>query len=102
MIQKPLQSHELDIAKTFGNATGKRVLEHLLERGSKHFRIDQRPTSAYPNEAFLNPNAALYRAGIEDTVRYIERIIKKVKNFNEDIGTSTEIIEAMKRGDETL
>ena len=101
-IRNPPSEIELDIANVFSSPAGQRVLDHLMNRGAKYVQIDKRPTPTYPNAAFLNPNAALYRAGMDDTVRYLKRMIEKVNRVGDERAMSEQIIDAVKRGDETI
>lgn len=66
-----------DYIDVFSTEQGQRVLGDLEDRCYSNIRIDQRPEPGYPNEAFLNPNAALYRAGMVDQVQRIKRILNK-------------------------
>lgn len=70
-----------DFVKTFDTPHGRRVLDRLESRPNSLIRIDQHPTPTHPNLAFLNPNAALYRAGMIDTVKYCRRVLAKGKTL---------------------
>ncbi|MCG8434509.1 MAG: hypothetical protein MJA83_10800, partial [Gammaproteobacteria bacterium] len=61
---------------------GKRVLADL-ERRCMLIRIDRHPRPGDPpNLAFMNPNAALYRAGMLDQVEGIRKRIKRAEELD--------------------
>ena len=72
----------VDFVKTFNTPHGRRVLDRLESRSYSLIRIDQFPTPIQPNPAFINPNAALYRAGMIDVINYCRRVLKKAKTHN--------------------
>ena len=72
-----------DIDKTFRTPHGKRVLKWLEERPTKLILLAQRPAEGQPNDAFVNPNAALYQAGMLDTFRAIKKYQKRLKELDD-------------------
>ena len=79
-----------DFVKTFDTPHGRRVLDRLESRPYSLIRIDQHPSPTYPNPAFLNPNAALYRAGMIDTVKYCRRVLAKADGLEAAVPSITE------------
>ena len=77
-----------DYRKTFRTPHGKRVLADM-ERRCKLIALDRHPQPGRPNDAFMNPNAALYRAGMFDQVEGIKKRIKRAEeldNAEKEIG----------------
>ena len=46
--------------------------------------------------------ASFPESGMDDTVRYLERIVVKVKRTKDSTHSSTQIIDAINSGDETI
>ena len=72
-----------DYRKTFRTPHGKRVLADL-ERRCKLVDLERHPQPGQPNEAFMNPNAALYRAGMADQVEAIRKRIKRAEELENE------------------
>lgn len=87
-----------DIATIFSTEVGQRVLSYMAERGAKYIRIDQAPRPTLPNNAFMNPNAAIYRAGMEDMVRNLQRSIDRVNKERDDMNLSQQFNEDTNAG----
>ena len=71
-------SLKADYVRTFNTPHGRRVLIHLEKRAYSATRIDQRPNPKDPNPAYMNPNAAMYRAGQIDVIKRIQRELKSM------------------------
>ena len=61
----------------FGTPQGETVLRDLRRHAERHVQVDRHPTEHYPNAAFMNPTAAVYRTALVDFVRRIEGILSK-------------------------
>jgi len=70
--------------RLFNTPDGEVVLQDLEDRAHKLIRVDQYPTETMPNPAYLNPQAALYKAGLLDQVMRIKRILAKAETQTYD------------------
>ena len=70
-----------DYRKVFRTPHGKRVLADM-ERRCKLISLDRHPKPGHPNDAFMNPNAALYRAGMFDQVEGIKKRLKRAEELD--------------------
>lgn len=84
MSEVPVKQQLLaDYRKTFRTPHGKRVLADLRRR-CKLIDLDRHPAPDRPNEAFMNPNAALFQAGMADQVHAIEKRIKRAEELENE------------------
>ena len=73
MDQNTLQAY----CAVFGSPQGETVLADLKRHAERHVQIDRHPTEQFPNSAFMNPDAAMYRMALLDFVRRIEGILAR-------------------------
>lgn len=73
MDQNTLQAY----VAVFGTPQGETVLADLKRHAERHVQVDRHPTEQFPNHAFMNPHAAVYRTAMLDFVRRIEGILNR-------------------------
>lgn len=81
----------------FDTPRGETVLQDL-EKQANNIQLDRRPNNDFQNHAYVNPNAALYKAGILDVIARVRRIMKRAKEENTSHGNHKDIINQVRDG----
>ena len=94
--------HELinSYLAVFDTPQGQTVLDDL-ERQANKVQVDRRPNSEYPNDAYLNPYAGLYKVALLEQIARIRGIILKAKKENQNHGNiNQEVYRRIRAGTE--